>query len=73
MYDRNQWDFLERFWRAHLTDRGVVLLGEPGRNSGDVFIDWIAKRGWQLEQFQQTIPTREAPIRLFKVSAKKYG
>lgn len=68
LYERAQWDYLEPFWRAHLNDGGAVLLGEPGRQTGDLFTDWITHRGWTLEQFEQPVATRARPIRLFQLT-----
>lgn len=68
LYDRKQWDHLEPFWRAHLANRGSVLLGEPGRKTGELFIDWIRDRGWRLQKFKEPVETRSTPIRLFRVS-----
>jgi predicted nicotinamide N-methyase len=65
LYERKQWDHLDPFWRAHLAPGGTVLLGEPGRPTGDVFPDWIRHRGWKLTTVEQTVPTRLRPIRLF--------
>jgi predicted nicotinamide N-methyase len=67
LYDRTQWNFLEPFFRAHLRPRGTVLLGEPGRQTGDMFPDWIERRGWKLETMQVQIGTRPKPIRLFRL------
>ena len=67
LYERQQWDHLEPFWRAHLAPDGAVLLGEPGRQTGELFKPWIADRGWTLEESQQKVPTREVPIRLFTI------
>jgi predicted nicotinamide N-methyase len=68
LYDRKQWDFLEPFWRNHLADGGAVLLGEPGRKSGDLFVDWVAERGWRLDRFDEPVVNRSTPIRLFHLS-----
>jgi predicted nicotinamide N-methyase len=68
LYDRKQWEHLEPFWRAHLVPSGQVLLAEPGRQTGDLFIDWIAARGWRLERSEEKVPTREKPIRIFRVA-----
>ena len=68
LYDRKQWEFLEPFWRAHLAEGGSVLLGEPGRQTGDLFVDWIVDRGWKLERFEETVATRERGIRLFRLA-----
>jgi predicted nicotinamide N-methyase len=68
LYEKAQWEFLNSFWRAHLAENGSILLGEPGRQSGDQFIDWIGGRGWTLTQFEQRIPARQSPIRLIKLS-----
>jgi predicted nicotinamide N-methyase len=65
LYERKQWDHLEPFWRAHLAPRGQILLGEPGRPTGEAFPDWIRARGWSLDTHEQPVPTRQRPIRLF--------
>ncbi len=65
LYERKQWDHLEPFWRAHLAPGGTVLLGEPGRPTGDVFPDWICSRGWSLTPAEQVVTTRPRPIRFF--------
>jgi predicted nicotinamide N-methyase len=67
LYERRQWDFLEPFWRAHLAGGGTVLLGEPGRQTGDLFQDWIRAKGWSLEQHTEQVSTRPTPIRLFEL------
>jgi predicted nicotinamide N-methyase len=65
LYERAQWEYLEPFWRAHLNDDGAVILGEPGRGTGDLFGEWITQRGWTLTQREQPVATRARPIRLF--------
>jgi predicted nicotinamide N-methyase len=67
LYERKQWDHLEPFWRAHLAPAGTVLLGEPGRQTGDLFVDWITPRGWRLTRHSERVSTREQPIRLFEL------
>jgi predicted nicotinamide N-methyase len=69
LYDRTQWDFLEPFFRAHLRPGGTIILGEPGRQTGDLFPDWIAGRGWPLRTTEQPIPGRARPIRVFHLGA----
>lgn len=68
LYERKQWDHLEPFWQLHLDKSGTILLGEPGRPTGDAFPDWIQQRGWKISITQQAVPTRERPIRLFALS-----
>jgi predicted nicotinamide N-methyase len=68
LYERAQWEYLDRFWQLHLADGGAVLLGEPGRQTGDFFIEWIKHRNWTLTQFEQPVPTRSRPIRLFQLN-----
>jgi predicted nicotinamide N-methyase len=68
LYERNQWEHLERFWRGHLIPRGDVLLAEPNRPTGDLFPDWIRQRGWTLITAEQPVPTRPRPVRLFLLS-----
>jgi hypothetical protein len=47
---------------------GRVLLGEPGRQTGEMFTSWITQRGWNLTHASEKIPTRPAPIRIFQLS-----
>ena len=68
LYEKQQWPYLEPFWREHLNSGAKVLLGEPGRATGDLFIDWIRERGWNLEITEQPVSTRPRPIRLFQLS-----
>ncbi len=65
LYDKTQWEYLDVFFRRHLTLGGRVVLGEPGRQTGDRFIGWIQERGWSLHHHVERVPTRTAPIRLF--------
>jgi len=67
LYERTQWSFLEPFWREHLSSGGTVMLGEPGRPTGDAFIGWIADLGWKIQVFQQRVKTRETPVRIFEL------
>jgi len=67
LYDKTQWQFLEPFWRGHLKPTGQVLLGEPGRQTGEMFLDWIKPHPWTLHQLKKTVPTRTAPIRIFQL------
>jgi predicted nicotinamide N-methyase len=67
LYDRTQWQHLEPFWRAHLTDDGFVLVGEPGRPTGGMFLDWLKDKGWTLAESEQPVPTRDRPIRIFQL------
>jgi predicted nicotinamide N-methyase len=68
LYERTQWPHLEPFWREHLAAGGTVLLGEPGRQTGDLFLDWINGRPWELVQSERPVATRPRPIRLFKLT-----
>jgi predicted nicotinamide N-methyase len=68
LYERAQWEHQEPFLLHHLAPGGAVLLGEPGRQTGDLFIDWIKARGWGLEIVPEKVPTRETPIRIFRLT-----
>jgi predicted nicotinamide N-methyase len=68
LYDRAQWTYLEPFWRRHLAKGGYVLLGEPGRQTGDRFGQWIESAGWNLRELEQAVPTRPRPIRIFQIT-----
>jgi predicted nicotinamide N-methyase len=65
LYERAQWTYLETFWRGHLRAGGRIILGEPGRQTGDLFVEWIAPMPWTLERLERKVPTREKAIRLF--------
>jgi predicted nicotinamide N-methyase len=67
VYERAQWPALESFWRRHLAARGTVLLSEPHRQSGDLFIPWIQQRGWHLAHHEQSLPTPPKSIRIFEL------
>jgi predicted nicotinamide N-methyase len=69
LYERKQWEYLERFWQSHLAENGRVLLGEPGRKTGDDFPAWIEKLGWKLSSHLCTIASGRS-IRLFEVCQK---
>ena len=71
LYERKQWDHLEPFWREHLAPGGMVVLGEPGRRTGELFIDWIRDRGWRLQRLEMPVETRSTPIRLFELRLKE--
>ncbi len=64
LYERTQWDFLEPFWRNHLTDTGLVVLGEPGRPTSETFPTWINAKGWTVRMEKRAVPGRPEPIRL---------
>ena len=68
LYERRQWEFLEPFWRAHVAPGGSVLLGEPGRQTGDMFVDWIGPRGWKLNHAEQAVETRPKPVRVLQLA-----
>jgi predicted nicotinamide N-methyase len=67
LYERAQWPFEESFWRRHLEPGGRVLLGEPGRQTGDAFPEWIEQRGWVMERLEEKVETRERPVRVFRL------
>ena len=68
LYDRTQWPHLDAFFRRHLADNGRVLLGEPGRQSGDDFLPWLTDKGWTIARHEQPVPTRSRPIRLIELT-----
>lgn len=68
LYDRSQWEHLDMFFAAHLRAPGAVLLGEPGRQTGDLFPGWIETRGWRLTRLEQRVPSRQQPIRIFRLT-----
>jgi predicted nicotinamide N-methyase len=67
LYERKQWEFLNEFWKAHLADGGTILLGEPGRQSGDLFVPWIRERGWGLDESIEELGGGGKRIRIFEL------
>jgi predicted nicotinamide N-methyase len=68
LYEIQQWEHLNRFWLHHLATGGLILLGEPGRQTGDQFPDWVLQKGnWRLATPEQQLPGRDRPIRIFEM------
>jgi predicted nicotinamide N-methyase len=67
LYERSQWEFLERFWNAHLAPGGLVALGEPGRQTGEEFAAWIVTRGWSLHETPQIAGPDKKRIRVLQL------
>lgn len=68
LYDKSQWPFLEPFFRHHLAPGGRILLGEPGRPSGEGFWEWITPRGWTLSRREQAVPGKPSPVKIFELT-----
>jgi predicted nicotinamide N-methyase len=68
LYERKQWDFLNEFWKAHLATGGTILLGEPGRQSGGLFVEWIRKRDWLFHESVEQISDSSKQIRIFRLT-----
>jgi predicted nicotinamide N-methyase len=68
LYDREDWPYLEAFWRAHLAPAGAVLLGEGGRSTGGEFPDWLHGRGWRLDRSEVALAGQPRSIRLFQLT-----
>lgn len=64
LYERKQWDYLNPFWQLHLAPQGKILLGEPGRQTGDLFLPWIRQYNWNLSEQHFNIPAPPKRIRL---------
>jgi predicted nicotinamide N-methyase len=68
IYDREDWPYLELFWRQHLAEGGCALLGESGRSTGAEFPGWLEGRGWTVHRSQQAVPQAPKPIRIFEAA-----
>jgi 2-polyprenyl-3-methyl-5-hydroxy-6-metoxy-1,4-benzoquinol methylase len=73
VYDRDDWPFLEAFWRNHLLAHGTLLLGEGGRSTGAEFVGWLAGRGWHVARTEITDARFHRPIRLVEARFKSLG
>lgn len=65
LYDKSQWEHLDKFWKSHLAPQGRILLGEPGRQTGEMFIPWIAQRHDWLMRETFEIVNEKKRIRIF--------
>jgi predicted nicotinamide N-methyase len=63
LYERKQWEHLDRFFRRHLAPGGEILLGEPGRQTGEHFIPWARAQGYSVVVESHPVSTRPVPIR----------
>lgn len=68
LYERSQWEYQEPFLRHHLAPGGTVLMGEPGRQTGDLFVEWIRGLDWSFEMFTERVPSRDKPIRVLQLT-----
>jgi predicted nicotinamide N-methyase len=71
LYEKAEWEYLEPFWRTHLAANGLILLGEPGRQTGDLFLDWIDCEMWQVHRVEINISVRPRPIRIFELRRRE--
>lgn len=62
LYEVDHWRPLERFWRHHLADGGVVVLGEPGRPKASDFPRFVEENGWTLERHERVVLGRPMPM-----------
>jgi predicted nicotinamide N-methyase len=67
LYDCSQWEFLNEFWKAHLSTGGSILLAEPGRPTGELFQPWIAAHGWMLRHGVERPPQIKKQIRIYRL------
>lgn len=68
LYEKKQWDFLDPFFRKHLEPGGEVLLGEPGRQTGEQFLPWAEGKGWRIRVEFRPTPTRPVPVRVITLT-----
>ena len=51
-----------------LAPGGTIVLGEPGRQTGELFPNWIRARGWSLRSTDEPVITRPRPVTVFELS-----
>lgn len=62
LYEVEQWPFIERFLRKHLTEGGVAIIGEPGRPKAECFPDWLRGHDWQIVAAESSAGGREIHV-----------
>jgi SAM-dependent methyltransferase len=70
LYNASQWPYLQRFWKEHLFPEGRLLLAEPGRQSGEAFITWIAQYSWKVQLHSEHLLDHSTPIRLIELQSQ---
>ena len=70
LYERKQWPYLHSFFSRHLAPGGEILLGEPGRQTGEAFLPFAKEHGWQTATSLHPTPTRTVPIRVITLRRK---
>jgi len=63
LYEKAQWPHLDAFWVRHLDAAGIVVLAEPGRQSGEGFLHWLDRSRWRVSE--HSLPGRASPLRIF--------
>ena len=61
IYERAQWEPLEKFWRTNLSPGGALLLAEPNRATAEDFPAWMSKHGWISKKPVYTDVPRQPP------------
>jgi len=67
LYEKAQWPYLAEFWKEQVGEGGLILLGEPGRQSGDAFLEWIKTSPWRVEVFEEKVESRPRAIRIIRL------
>ena len=47
-----------------------VSIDTRSLETGDLFVDWIAAKGWALKTVVQPVPTREKPVRMLAIGPR---
>ncbi len=71
LYEKDQWPFLHSFWKEHLAEGGEILLGEPGRQTGEKFPAWATNLGWKIEQTTELIESVGKRVRVFRLKLEE--
>ena len=71
LYDRNEIEPLNGFWRAHLKMTGRVLLGDPTRPMTREFLETIESLGWNVKQSIRKCEGIVRSIRIVELKAEK--
>lgn len=64
LYDRQQIEPLDRFFREHLGEGGKVLLADPSRPMTVEFLEQLQRRGWRRQTTVLASDPGRPPIRL---------
>lgn len=68
IYDDEDWQYLDRFWRKSIAPGGAIMLCDPFRKTGREFRNWIREKGWTAHFSDHQIPEFKKPVNVIQLT-----